>query len=421
MPDRAPLTDRGNRPTLEHVSHLALFLVVGAGLVRLAQLEIPLCWYIVTVSGLLAVTYASGLAYWDRLGPLGRHLWIPLLLLLWTALVFLAPSPLTTAYVWCAVPLACAALRALGRRSAMVTVAVITFVLVDALVQSTGRFDPEVVLVPVAAVWGTVALYRGQQRDAGVRQRLVEELRDTRDTLARQQRQAGVLAERTRIARDLHDTLAQELAGSLMLLQAAERDWDARPEVTRTRVRAVADGLGSNLAETRRMIRDLTPSTVAEAGLEGALRLLCARSRQEGAAARVRFRSLGTHQPALDDQAATTLFRIAQNALANVREHAHAVNVLVTFHRHPDRVELEVSDDGVGFDPAATFASERSPGAVRMDRGFGLPAARARLCECGGDLDVSSAPGRGTRIRASVSVRPRPRPVEPSFTSATAR
>jgi signal transduction histidine kinase len=170
----------------------------------------------------------------------------------------------------------------------MVTVAVITFVLVDALVQSTGRFDPEGVLVPVAAVWETVALYRGQQRDAAIRQRLVEELRDTRDTLARQQRQAGAMAEHTRIARDLHDTLARELAGSLMLLQAAERDGDARPEVTRTRVRAVADGLGSNLAETRRMIRDLTPPTVAEAGLEGALRLPCDRSRQEGAVARVR-------------------------------------------------------------------------------------------------------------------------------------
>jgi signal transduction histidine kinase len=97
------------------------------------------------------------------------------------------------------------------------------------------------------------------------------------------------------------------------------------------------------------------------------------------------------------------------------------VNVLVTFHRHPDRVELEVSDDGVGFDPAVTFVSERSPGAVRTDRGFGLPAARARLRECGGDLDVSSAPGRGTRIRASVFARSRPRPVEPSFTPATAR
>ncbi|WP_369244765.1 sensor histidine kinase [Streptomyces sp. R41] len=415
MSDRTPLTARGSRPTLEHISHLAFFLVVAAGLVRLTRLEDnPWCWSIVSVSGLLALAYASGLAWWDRLGVLGRRSWIPVLLLLWTVLAFLAPPPLTTAYVWCAVPLACAALRALGLRAAVVTVAVITSVLVGALVRSTGHVDAEVVLVPVAAVWGTVALYRAQQRDAAVRQRLVEELRDTRDTLAKQQRQAGVVAERARIARDLHDTLAQELAGSLMLLQAAERDWEERPDVARTRVRAVTDGLGSNLAETRRIIRDLTPSAVAEAGLEGALRLLCARSGAEGAAARVQFCSVGAHQPVLDDRAATTLFRVAQSALANVREHARAVNVLVTFRRHGDRVELEVSDDGVGFDPAEAFRA-----GARADRGFGLPTARARLRECGGELEVSSGPGRGTRFRATLSARPRAQPVE-AVTAATA-
>jgi len=412
---RVPLTARGSRLTLEHVSHLALFLVVGAGFVRLALIDVPLCWYIVSLSGALALVYAGGLTWWDRLGPFGRRAWIPVLILLWTVLTFLTPAPLTTAYVWCAVPLACAALRVLGRRAAVVTVAVITVVLVGSLVRSVGRFDPEIVLVPLAAVWATVALYRTQQRDAAVRQRLVEELRDTRGTLAEQQRQAGVLAERTRIARDLHDTLAQELAGSVMLLQVAERDWDERPDVARTRVRAVTDGLGANLAETRRMIRDLTPAAVAEAGLEDALRLLCARSRTEGAGVRVQFRAVGAYQPVLDDHTATTLFRVAQSTLANVREHARAASVLVTYRRHRDRVELDVSDDGRGFDPAAAFAA-----GARADRGFGLPAARARLRECGGDLDVSSVPGRGTRVRATVSAVPRIQPVAPLTAATTA-
>nr|WSY49130.1 sensor histidine kinase [Streptomyces sp. NBC_00886] len=414
MPARASLTARGSRLTLEHVSHLALFLVVGAGFVRLALVDDPLCWYIVSLSGLLALAYAGGLTWWDRLGPFGRRAWIPVLLLLWTVLTLLTQAPLTIAYVWCAVPLACAALRVLGRRAAVATVTVITVVLVGSLVRSTGGFDPEVTLVPVAAVWATVALYRTQQRDAALRQRLVEELRDTRDTLAKQQRQAGVLAERTRIARDLHDTLAQELAGSVMLLQAAQRDWDERPDQARSRVLAVADGLGTNLTETRRIIRDLTPAAVAEAGLEGALRLLCARSRTQGAGARVRFRTVGAHQPVLDDHASTTLFRVAQSTLANVREHARAGSVSVTLRRHRDRVELEVSDDGQGFDPAVAFSVD-----ARADRGFGLPAARARLRECGGELDVSSVPGRGTRVRATVSAPPRIQPVAP-LTAATA-
>ncbi|MEU9191171.1 sensor histidine kinase [Streptomyces sp. NPDC048484] len=382
------------------MAHLVFFLVVGAALVRLARLNIALCWDIVTVSALLALTYATGLALWNRLGALARHAWVAAMLLLWALLVVLTPPPLTGAYVWCAVPLACAALRALGRRTAAATMAAITLVLIGQLSRSAGGFDAEMVLIPVAAVWGTAALYQAQQRAAGERQRLVEELRGTRDVLAQEQRRAGVLGERERIARDLHDTLAQELSGSLMLLQAAERDWEERPVVARTRVRAVADGLDVSLAETRRMIRDLTPSAVAEEGLEGSLRLLCTGAQQNGTATGVRFRSTGTHRPDLDEQAATTLFRVAQSMLANVREHARAKTLLVTLHHGAGRIELDVRDDGVGFD--LTHSGRMPP----TGRGFGLPAARARLRECGGELTVDSSPERGTRIRATVPARP---------------
>lgn len=409
MSDRAPVRSlaravRGSRPTPALLAHTTFFVVLAAGLIRLVELNIALCWEIVTLSGVLALVYTGGLAAGERLGRAGGHLWVGALLTLWSGLVLRSPASLTAAYAWGAIPLACAALRALGRREAGVAVAILTVVLAGQLVRSTGGFDPEIVLIPVAAVWGTVALYRSQQRDAAERLRLVEELRGTRDVLARQQRRAGVLAERARIARDLHDTLAQELAGGVMLLQAAERDWDARADVARTRVRAVADGLHTTLAETRRIIRDLTPSAVDEAGLEGALRLLCARAEAEGAAARVRFRTADGHGTVFDGQAAATLFRVAQSALANVREHARAVNVQVTLRAGVDRVELEVRDDGAGFEPG------RLTGPSPAGRGLGLPAARARLRECGGDLDIGSAPGRGTCVRATVPTAPSARP-----------
>jgi signal transduction histidine kinase len=413
-PVHAPPSAFGSRFALKLVPHFVFFVVVGTALVRLVDLNTPRCWYIVTVSGLLAVAYAAGPAAWSRLGTLARHIWVAGMLLLWVVLVAIVPSPLNGTYVWCAVPIALAALRALGPRSGGTAVAAITVVLVGQLARTAGHFDPEMVLIPVAAVWGTVALYRAQQRDATERQRLVEELRGTRETLAEQQRRAGVVEERTRIARDLHDSLAQELSGSLMLLQAAERDWDERPDVSRTRVRAVADGLDAGLAETRRIIGDLTPSAVAEAGLEGSLRLLCTRAQADGTAARVQFRSVGTHHPALDQQAAATLFRVAQSLLANVREHAHAMNLLVTLRHHTDRVELEVCDDGVGLAPAGTVTVSR-PG-----RGFGLPSVRARLREYGGDLDVGAAPGGGTQVRAALPARPQADPVVP-VPSATAR
>ncbi|WP_406437276.1 sensor histidine kinase [Streptomyces sp. NBC_01613] len=395
--------------------HLLFFLVVGAALVRLARLNTPLCWDIVTVSGLLAVTYAAGLALWSRWGRLARHTWVTALLLLWAILVLLTPPPLTGAYVWCAVPLACVVLDALGRRAAAVALTAITALLVGQLTRSAGGFDPEMVLIPVTAVWGTVALYRSQQRNVAERQRLLEELRGTRDVLADERHRSGTLEERARIARDLHDTLAQELSGSLMLLQAAEQDWEKRPDVARTRVRAVADGLDAGLTETRRIIQDLAPPAVAEAGLEGSLRLLCGRAQQIGGAGLVQFRSVGAPALGLDERTATALFRVAQSTLANVREHAQATAVSVTLRHLTDRVVLDVCDDGVGFDPARVGASARS------GRGFGLPSARARLRKDGGDLEVDSAPGRGTRIRATVPAHALPPGPEVPLSAAATR
>ncbi|WP_405725573.1 sensor histidine kinase [Streptomyces sp. NBC_00028] len=394
--------------------HLLFFLVVGAAAVRLARLNVPLCWEVVTVSALLAVTYAAGLALGDGLGPRARHAWVALLLLLWAILVFLAPPPFTGAYVWCAVPLACVALRSVPPRAAGTALTLITALLVGQLTRTAGGFDPEMVLVPVAAVWGTVALYRTQQRDVAERERLLAELRGTRDVLAAERHRSGVLEERARIARDLHDTLAQDLSGSLMLLQAAEQDWDERPDAARTHVRAVAEGLDAGLGETRRIIQDLASPTVAEAGLEGSLRLLCARAHQPGDAPQMRFGAVGDSAVELDEHTETALFRVAQNVVANVRDHAHATQATVTLRRLQDRVELDVSDNGVGFDPA------RGGGPVRAGRGFGLLAARARLREFGGDLEVVSTPGRGTRIRATVPTTVRPRPQAP-LSAAAAR
>ncbi|ELS50843.1 sensor histidine kinase [Streptomyces viridochromogenes] len=393
--------------------HLVFFIVVGAAVVRLAHLNIPLCWEIVTVSGLLAVTYAGGLVLGSKLGRRARNAWVAVLLLLWAVLVLLTPPPFTGAYVWCAVPLACVALSTLSARAAGAALAAVTALLVGQLTRTAGGFDPEMVLIPVAAVWGTVALYRTQQRNVAERQRLVEELRSTRDVLADERHRSGALEERARIARDLHDTLAQELSGSLMLLQAAERDWDERPEVARTRVRAVADGLDAGLAETRRIIQDLSATEVAEAGLEGSLRLLCARVGRPGGVGRVQFRTAGGPAVGLDEQTATTLFRVAQSVLANVREHAHATTVSVTLRHLSDRVELDVCDDGVGFDP------DRIRESVPPGRGFGLLSTRERLRRTGGDLAVHSAPGRGTRIRATVpACASRPCPALPLAAAA---
>lgn len=393
MPPTTPVVRRlaPFSSSVRHLPHLAFLLVVIGTLARLVELNNALCWSVAPPTVLLAAVYVGGLARWDRLSTSVRPLWLGLLLVLWFWICWILPAFLASGYVWLAVPLAVVALRMPGRRVVVTAVGAITVLLVVALVRIGGGFDLEVLAPPIAAVWTVVALYRAQQR-------LLRELADTRGELASRQREAGRLAERARIARDLHDTLAQELSGSRMLLQAADRDWDRRPDAARTRVRAVVDALGANLAETRSIIGDLTPPALERNDLETALRELCARTQQTAAGApRISFRTDGEPRAVPADRAAA-LLRVAQGLLANACEHAHAAHVQVALHYADDgTVTVEVGDDGTGFDATAT-------GAPRDSRGFGLAAGRDRLDAYGGTLTFDTAPGHGTRARAALPV-----------------
>ena len=382
------------RPSLSawHVPHLVFLTVVVGTLARLFAVHTWLCWIVAPPIVLLAVAYVGGLARWDRLGTRGRPAWLGLLLLLWGYVCWALPSQLATGYAWLAVPLAVVAQRMPGRRLPLVGLWLTTALLVATLTRIGGGFDLELLAPPTAAIWATVALHRAQDR-------LMRELTATRGELAAGQREAGRLAERARLARDLHDTLAQEIAGSRMLLQAADRDWERRPDAARRQVRTVVDALGTHLAETRGIIHDLTPPGLERDGLETALHDLCARADAAPGAPAVSVSTRGESGPVPADRA-VALLRVTRGLLANACEHARATHVRVTLHHADGAVAVEVSDDGTGFDPAAT-----PPG--REGRGFGLTAARDRLAELEGTLTVDGGPGRGTLARATVPVRAR--------------
>ncbi len=380
------------RPSVSarHLPHLVFLVAVTGTLVRLVELRNGLCWSVAPPTAALALLYAAGLARWHRLGRRSRPAWLVLLLLLWSWVAWILPAPLTFGYAWLAVPLAVLALRMPTRPVRAVALGVITALLMVVLVRIGGGLDPDVVAPPVAAVWATVLLQRAQQR-------LTRELTGTRDALARQQREAGRLAERARIAQDLHDTLAQELAGSRMLLQAAERDWDRHPDAARRQVRAAADALGEHLAQTRGIIDDLTPPVLARDGLEAALRDLCARTGSAVGTPQISFRTENGPHPLPTDRA-VALLRVAQGLLSNACEHARATHVHVTLAYGDGTtmaVEVRVQDDGLGFDPAV-------PRATATGRGFGLAAAHDRLGIFGGTLTVESRPRHGTHVRATL-------------------
>ncbi|MFE7778625.1 sensor histidine kinase [Streptomyces sp. NPDC057445] len=375
--------------------HAAFFLLLGASLARYL-LRHP--WedrspWIVGLSAALAALYVLGPVLGSRATP-RRLAWLGTVVAVWMVLVVLAPS-----FAWCAVPLFYTGLRTLPPRAALVLVALLTtFVVAAQLRLSQGGFDPNLLIAPPAVAAIATAVFVHAERLAARQRALIDDLIRTRRELAATERREGTLAERQRLSMEIHDSLAQGLSSQQMLLQAADRTWDADPATARRHVRAAESIAEHNLTEARRFVHDLAPADLAAGGgLEQALRALAER---ESAATGITVRFLVDGGPApLPDRVQSALLRIAQGALANVREHADATTAALTLTHLDDQVVLDIADDGVGFAPPT------SPSAGV--RGHGLPAIRARAEQLGGALTIESAPGEGTVLSASIPLESR--------------
>jgi signal transduction histidine kinase len=283
-------------------------------------------------------------------------------------------------------------------------------------------------------------VYRDLAEQVRQRAELIDELTAAQDRLAATQRQAGVLAERERLAREIHDTVTQNLTSIVLVLRtarqaataadtgsavahgdvaagsadaAADRDAaGATPaaagdaDATNGEPAPAADRPGDSslvgqldtaigaargaLADTRRLVRDLTPAELAGASLPDALRRIVA----EQPGDRTHLHVEGDPGP-LPTPVAVTLLRTGQEALANARAHAAADRVELTLTYLPDTVSLDVVDDGAGFDPAR-------PLGATSGTGLGIAGMRARAEQVGGILSVDTAPGRGTAVNLTV-------------------
>lgn len=319
--------------------------------------------------------------------------WLAALLVVWLVLVLLAPS-----FAWCAVPLSFVALRVLPFAAACAVVAGMVLVVVVAWTSMQGELDPTIVTGPACIAVLAVLAYRALERDAVLRQRLLEDLRDAQGDLADAQHRTGALAERARLSREIHDSVAQGLSSINLLLQAAQQDWDARPVSARAHVGQAAMAARDGLDEVRRVVRDLAPAELSgednSAALVEALELLCARTTTD-TGIDVQLHVHGAPQP-LPPEVATALQRTARGALANVVEHAAASSAAVTLTYQQDCVSLDVRDDGRGFEPAAVSS------ALAHGRGRGLAGIRRRIEQFRGGLAIESAPGEGTALAASI-------------------
>jgi signal transduction histidine kinase len=220
---------------------------------------------------------------------------------------------------------------------------------------------------------------------------LIAQLEATRTELAAAHHAQGVTAERERMAREIHDTLAQGFTSIVMLSQVAADDVARDPAAARGRLETIESVARENLAEARGLVAAFSPVDLIGATLPDAVGRLAERFGNETGLA-VDVDAVGDFSGVGREQEVVVL-RAAQEALTNVRRHAQAQEVAVRLVADELGVRVEVRDDGVGFAPAA-------------GPGFGLAGMRGRVREVGGDLDVASAPGRGTRVTVRVPLRP---------------
>ena len=235
----------------------------------------------------------------------------------------------------------------------------------------------ELIQIPIA--WSLARRLRERQRE---RERLLQQALDASDT------------ERRRIAGDLHDGVVQDLAGVAFSLAGASRQRPP-PGGTAELLDRSASQVRDSIKSLRSLLVDIYPPSLADAGLGSALTDLLAGIESRGVATSLDTESL--REPVGED-VSRVVWRAAQEAVRNVMSHSRANSVRVRAATTDAAVELDVVDDGVGFDVDALRTRE-------AEGHVGLRTLRDLVTHAGGDVRVDSTPGAGTAVHVEVPLR----------------
>ncbi len=214
----------------------------------------------------------------------------------------------------------------------------------------------------------------------------------TNARLYEQSRELSILSERNRLALELHDVVSQKLFSVMLTAEAAATQMDRDLVAARAQLDRLRQLAGEALEELRSLILGLRPPELERDGLAGTLRKEVEMvARTHGTDVRLQVEAGFTSD---GDERELALLRIAHEALHNAVRHAKANHVTVRLAGENGTLVVEVSDDGIGFDPHAPDVRSRHLGLTSMEE-------RARELE--GRLRISSAPGQGTTVRVELT------------------
>ena len=212
--------------------------------------------------------------------------------------------------------------------------------------------------------------------------------------LHRQARRLAVLEERERIGMDLHDGIIQSIYAVGLALEYARVAIEEDPRQSQHKIDQAIEGLNKTIRDIRAYILDLRPRHFVGLNLREGLQRLVDEYRTNTLSDAV-LTAPQDGLPNLPSSHATAMFHICQEALANAAKHAQARRMDVHLWATKDRVLLEVSDNGQGFDLRK----------MSVTLGHGLSNMHVRARKVGGDVEITSAPGEGTTILAWVPRR----------------
>jgi signal transduction histidine kinase len=199
-----------------------------------------------------------------------------------------------------------------------------------------------------------------------------------------------VSRERNRMSRELHDTVVHTLSGLSVQLETTKAYLEVDPETARNLLGQSLEATRSGLQETRRAIKALRASPLDDLGLVRAIQEVT-----ETAAQRGRLQvdiSLPEHDLFLAPDVEQCIYRIVQEATENILHHANARRMRVQLEANEKDVTLLIQDDGIGFDPQASFPAGH----------FGISGMRERAHLAGGEFSIQSRPNGGTTIRLAL-------------------
>jgi signal transduction histidine kinase len=224
--------------------------------------------------------------------------------------------------------------------------------------------------------------------------KIVVQDRPLRSRYEQQIRLAGAQEERNRLARDLHDSVKQQI----FVIQTAAATAQTRFNGDRSGAETALDQIRSSareaMTEMEAMMDQLRFVPLENASLVEALKKQYeALGHRTGAQVEFRLGDLPPNEK-LFPGSQQAIFRVAQEALANIGRHTRAKNVTVSLSSLMNRLELRIQDDGAGFDQ------------LQISRGMGITNMRARAEEFGGHFSLTSSPGHGTTVVLSIPHAP---------------